>query len=67
MRFRGRRRLSARFTNASARDRASTDRISRSACLFLYDRDIYVTVAYLAFIQAIPHGALTWGHEGHQI
>jgi hypothetical protein len=37
--------LSARFTNASARHRAYIDRMSRSACLFLYDHGIFMTVA----------------------
>jgi hypothetical protein len=34
---------------------------------FLYDRDIFVTVVYLAVILAIPQGAFAWGREGHQI
>ena len=43
--FRSSQRLSARFTNASARHRAYIDRMSRSACLFLYDHGIFMTVA----------------------
>jgi hypothetical protein len=33
----------------------------------LYDRDIFVTVVYLAVILAIPQRAFAWGREGHQI
>ena len=41
--------------------------MSRSGRPLLYDRDIFVTVAYLAVILAIPQGAFAWGREGHQI
>ncbi|MGD0322758.1 MAG: hypothetical protein ABSD45_03370 [Terriglobia bacterium] len=34
---------------------------------FLYERDIFVTVACLSVILAIPRRALAWGREGHQI
>jgi hypothetical protein len=41
--------------------------MSRSRRAFLYDRDIFVAVAYLAVILAIPQRAFAWGREGHQI
>ena len=43
--FRARKRLPPQFTNTSARRRAYIDRMSRSACLFYYDHDIFVTKA----------------------
>jgi hypothetical protein len=39
--------------------------MSRLGCRFLYDRDIFVTVAFLAVILATPQGAFAWGREGH--
>ena len=65
--FRARQRLPVRFTIASARHRAWIDRMSRLRRRFLYDRDIFVTVAYLAVVLATPQGAFAWGREGHQI
>jgi len=41
--------------------------MSRSGGRFLWDRDIFATVAYLAVILAVPPGAFTWGREGHQV
>jgi hypothetical protein len=41
--------------------------MSRLQRRFHYDRYIFVTVAYLAVILAIPQGAFAWGREGHQI
>jgi hypothetical protein len=32
----------------------------------LYDLDIFVTVALLAVMLAIPQGSFAWGREGHQ-
>jgi hypothetical protein len=34
---------------------------------FLYDRDILVSVAYLAVILAASQRAFAWGREGHHI
>ncbi len=34
---------------------------------FPYDREVFVTVAYLAVILAVPQRAFAWGREGHQI
>ena len=34
---------------------------------FLYDRNTFLTMAFLAVIMAIPQGALAWGREGHEI
>ena len=65
--FHARQRSPVRFRIASARHRAWIDRMSRFGRPFLYDRDIFVAVAYLAVILAIPQGALAWGREGHQI
>ena len=50
-----------RFTIASARHRALIDRMSRLGRRFLYGRDIFVTLAYLAVILAIPERAFAWG------
>jgi hypothetical protein len=33
----------------------------------LYDRDTFVTMAFLAAILAIPQGVFAWGREGHEI
>jgi len=41
--------------------------MSRQRRPFPYDRDIFVTVACPAIIQAIPQRAFAWGREGHQI
>jgi hypothetical protein len=41
--------------------------MSRLGRPFLYDRDIFVSVAYLAALLAVPQGAFAWGREGHQI
>jgi hypothetical protein len=41
--------------------------MSRSQRAFLYDRAIFMTVAYLAALLAVPQGAFAWGREGHQI
>jgi hypothetical protein len=41
--------------------------MSRLRRPFLYERDIFVAVAYLAVILAIPQRAFAWGREGHQI
>ncbi len=41
--------------------------MSRLQHRFCYDRDIFVTVTYLAIILAAPQGAFAWGREGHQI
>ena len=41
--------------------------MSRLGRPFLCDRYIFVTVAYLALILAVPQGAFAWGREGHQI
>jgi hypothetical protein len=41
--------------------------MSRLGRQFLYDRDLFVAVAYLAVILAIPQRAFAWGGEGHQI
>jgi len=41
--------------------------MSRLGRRFLYDRDIFVIVAYLAVILAIPQGASVWDREGHHI
>jgi hypothetical protein len=42
------------------------DRMSRLRHRFLYDRDIFMTVACLAVILAMPQRAFAWGREGHQ-
>ena len=34
---------------------------------FLYARDIFVAMAYLEILLAIPQRAFGWGREGHQI
>jgi hypothetical protein len=41
--FRARQPLSARFTNTSARRHTYIDRMSMSACLFLYDHGNFTT------------------------
>jgi hypothetical protein len=41
--------------------------MSRLGGPFFYDRDIFVTVAYLAVILAMPQRAFAWGREDHQI
>jgi hypothetical protein len=41
--------------------------MSRLRRPFLYDRGIFVTVAYLAVILEILQRAFAWGREGHQI
>ena len=41
--------------------------MSRFGRPFLYDRDIILTMAFLAVVLAIPQAALVWGREGHQI
>jgi len=41
--------------------------MSRLRRPFLYDRYIFVTVAYLAALLAMPQGAFAWGREGQQI
>jgi hypothetical protein len=41
--------------------------MSTSQRAFLYDRAIFMTVACLAALLAVPQGAFGWGREGHQI
>ncbi|MGA3094109.1 MAG: hypothetical protein ABSD79_01820 [Dehalococcoidales bacterium] len=41
--------------------------MSRLGRASLYDRDIFVTAAYLAAILATPQGAFAWGREGHHM
>jgi hypothetical protein len=41
--------------------------MSRLQRRFRYDRDIFVTMAFLAVILAIPQALLAWGREGHEI
>jgi hypothetical protein len=50
--FRACQRSPVRFTIGPARRRAQIDRMSRLGRRSLYDRDIFVTVAYLAIILA---------------
>jgi hypothetical protein len=65
--LRTRQRSPGRLIIASALHCAKIDRMSRFGRPFLYDRDIFVAVAYLAVILAIPQGVFAWGREGHQI
>jgi hypothetical protein len=65
--FRARKRSPVRFNIASSRHPEQIDRMSRLGRPFLYRRNIFVTVACLAGIMAIPQGAFTWGREGHHI
>jgi hypothetical protein len=58
--------LAVWFTIAPAQHRAQMDRTSRLRRPFLYDRDIFVTVACLAALMAIPQAAFARGREGHQ-
>jgi hypothetical protein len=41
--------------------------MSRLRRRFIYDSDIFVTVAYLAALPAVPPGAFAWGRQGHHI
>jgi len=52
--FRTRQRSPVRFSIAAAWHRAQMDRVSRLRHPFLYDRDIFVAVACLAVILAMP-------------
>jgi hypothetical protein len=65
--FPARQRSPARFTIAPAGLRAKIDRRPRMGRRFLYDRDIFVTVAYLAALLATPQGHFVWGRGAHQI
>jgi len=65
--FLARQRSSARFTIACTRHRVYIARMPRLRGPFLYHRDIFVTVACLGVVLAIPQLAFAWGREGHQI
>jgi len=40
--------------------------MSRLQRRFRYDRDIFMTMVFLAVILAIPQALLAWGREGHE-
>jgi hypothetical protein len=65
--FRARKRSPVQFAIAFAERRAWFHRMSRLGRPFLYDRDIFVTVAYFAVMLAILRRAIAWGRKGHQI